>query len=446
MPAPCLPVLELWDHIIDLTPADAQKAMSLACRSFVPPAQRNLFREISIHDDAWVWQEGSCRMISGALTGLQLATRLASLLSSAPHLLTYIRELKLDSRHEECYTILAAIPWSNLRALFLQTVVQIRGPAGDAISILMRTPSLRSLEIRPSKYGSGARQGAASEWIEHIVHSCSSHIESLKLFGCFLTDAITTSRHIQGPGTRPRAKIQHLSIQTCQGTADLLIRALDFTSLKSFQCDECWTPDVLQLLQRFGQTVESVVLSPNGINFIFILHSIQYFLNQITQNRQLDRVDLASLFPSLNAITALSLPCAARQDVPMPIAVPTGHPQPYTAVPPPPPAMFNPMLARLPLTNKISRVVFSIHVFELCLWRPPVVPKYFPEFENVVLMSLQGLRVVEVEVDMKVDPGHSLVNFLDGLRTYDAIASRIYDAFPRLYEEKLLTVSLRNQP
>ncbi|KAK6966501.1 hypothetical protein R3P38DRAFT_3246049 [Favolaschia claudopus] len=326
MPVPCLPILELWDHIIDLTPADAQKAMSLACRSFVPPAQRNLFREISIHDDAWVWQEGSCRMISGALTGLQLATRLASLLSSAPHLLTYIRELKLDSRHEECYTILAAIPWSNLSALSLQTVVQIQGPAGDAISILMRTPSLRSLEIRPSKYGSGARQGAASDWIEYIVHSCPSHIESLKLFGCFITEA--TSRHIQGPRTSPCAKIQHLSIRTCQGTADLLIRALDFTSLKSFQCDECWTPDVLQLLQRFGQTVESVVLPPN--------------------DRQLDRVDLASLFPSLNTITALSLPCAARQDVPMPIAVPTGHPQLYTAVPPPPPpAMFNPMLGRL---------------------------------------------------------------------------------------------------
>ncbi|KAK6969480.1 hypothetical protein R3P38DRAFT_2814304 [Favolaschia claudopus] len=425
MPAPCVPVLELWNHIIDLTPADAQKAVSLVCRSFVTPAQRNLFREISIDDDAWVWRNGSCSLQYGALTGLQLATRLASLLSSAPHLLTYIRELKLDSRHEECYTILAAVPWSNLRALSLQTVVQIQDPARDAISILMRTPSLRSLEIHPSKYGSGARQGATSEWIEHIVHSCSSHIESLKLFGCFLTDAITTSRHIQGPRTSPRAKIQHLSIQTCQGTADLLIRAFDFTSLKSFQCDECWTPDVLQLLQRFGQTVESVVLSPN--------------------DRQLDRVDLASLFPSLNAITALSLPCAARQDVPMPIAVPTGHPQLYTAVPPPPSAMFNPMLARLPLTNKISRVVFSIHVFELCLLPAPR-PKYFPEFETVALMNLKGLRVVEVEVDMKVDPGHLLVNFLDGLRTYDAIASRIYDAFPRLYEKKLLAVSLRNQP
>ncbi|KAJ7481903.1 hypothetical protein FB451DRAFT_1030631, partial [Mycena latifolia] len=78
MLTPSLPVQELWDYILDYlqdSPEDLESC-SLVCQSFVPRAQSHLFREIM-------------------LTPMQgmAANRLAAILASSPHLISYIRIL-----------------------------------------------------------------------------------------------------------------------------------------------------------------------------------------------------------------------------------------------------------------------------------------------------------------------------------------------------------------
>ncbi|KAJ7681307.1 hypothetical protein B0H17DRAFT_1205976 [Mycena rosella] len=122
MPAlpPRLPVQEVCDHIIAFLAhsRDDLLACSATCRAFVPASQSHLFHDIGFLPparagdfDDWYTARGYDEAAA--------CHRLCEILVESPHLIRYIRRIKvhLDA---QLLTLLAAIPLSNVREVHLR--------------------------------------------------------------------------------------------------------------------------------------------------------------------------------------------------------------------------------------------------------------------------------------------------------------------------------------
>ncbi|KAJ7090087.1 hypothetical protein C8R44DRAFT_990739 [Mycena epipterygia] len=126
MPPSCLPVQELWHHILDLTSPETLPSCSIVCGSFVACAQSYILRAIYIG-------------------GSHHASRLFSTLSFSLHLVPYIRSLDIGSCGAEILEILAPTAWSHLGMLLLQHSYGREASDLDRIYGLVGFPSLRNL-------------------------------------------------------------------------------------------------------------------------------------------------------------------------------------------------------------------------------------------------------------------------------------------------------------
>ncbi|KAK7046312.1 hypothetical protein R3P38DRAFT_3420875 [Favolaschia claudopus] len=372
-----LPLPELWDHILAFCSLTSARAMALAGRSFVVPAQKSLFREIFIRDDILqtYYHPGNTLYITPS--GSDKATRLTHLLSSSPHLLAYIHKLTITTNYEPSYTILSQIPWSHLQAVSLRIQTNVSGTVEESIKILLRTSSLRSVHLN-LKNGPGLWSNESIlQLVEHVLNSFSSSIESLELTLCGSEESPFTSLSpiFTIPNTTRRPKIRELRLRGCHGIANVLVRALDFSLLETFGCDGCWSPDVLRFAHRYSVSVQRLEIS--------------------LADSQLDGLDLATLFPSLTTIAITSLPYHTSPVIPW-----SAH-FAHTPSPPPPPASspqskLTAMLRHLPPNNTISRIIFA------------TLPRHLnciTEFERIALDRLPPLKSVELHVEEEMKSG-----------------------------------------
>ncbi|KAK7017833.1 hypothetical protein R3P38DRAFT_2985664 [Favolaschia claudopus] len=393
---------ELWDNVIDSRRPHSiasLKDLSLVCSAFTPAAQRVLFHKVIVAD-----RRRTSRRTK--ITAYILARRLVDLIlsPSSSHLVSYIRELHVASDNSDCYAILSTIPWNCLRILTLEKISRIPDPAKSSVQNLVRTPSLRRLEI------SVAYDESEKEVLERllwILESCAPNLESLALLGC-----VNREGSIQLP-PRPDfpIKLCTLSLTSCKGLEPLLLRIFDLTSLQNLQCVNSWTPNVESLLDNLGSSIEHIIVSP--------------------EDPELQKLDLCTTFPALTAITATCLPCLTTPR-PVPGHVARGFP------PRQGPSSFNAMLDGLSQhsINNISRIIFRTdgYRFEaqsLALWHK----KSIAEFEDLALTQhAMTLRRVEVEVNIE--------HYFES----DEVCEQLYDvvrtAFPRLHEKGLLFVYL----
>ncbi|KAK7024723.1 hypothetical protein R3P38DRAFT_2950902 [Favolaschia claudopus] len=425
MPAPGLPLPELWEHIIDFVGFPTSwKNVALVCRAFVPGAQRNLFRKIAIEDGRITYYERravDC-IDRSAITGAVVAGHLSDLLTTSPHLLKYIHELKIESGHTKCYTILSSIPWSHLRRVIIKNVSFIPSTARASIEALMRTRSLRDLKIMDTG-GWGVTHEEKMERVRWIVTACCSDLQSLVLSGCgrLDTDSDPSAESAQGlvdfeasDNVKDRPRLRDLSLVYSKEVTALLAHAFDLTALRVIRCERSWSFDVLPFLQKFGSSVEHIILS--------------------AAEDEIEDLDLIKTFPALTVITSTSLPRAPREQEKYDPS--TGEWGVETI--PDRPAMFNTMLRRLPKDNRISRIVFSTNATYFGSYYKPLFQKHLEEFEEIALTHLPALQKVEVEAD----PSDRIDKLVQFSWPYGTVAPWVQNAFPRLHERNLLSIHL----
>ncbi|KAK6974896.1 hypothetical protein R3P38DRAFT_3296177 [Favolaschia claudopus] len=419
MVAPGLPLPELWDRIIGFIPptpalTPTLKHLALVCRTFAPAAQRSLFRRIFIEDGQKVEYERPELVVDRrAITGTVVAGYLADLLASSPHLLPFIHELKVKSRHAECYHILSTIPWVSLRSLYLTDFsTSIPSSARSRIASLLSMSSLRRLEISGDNGFLPSKRTA--EWIEWILLSCSADPEFLILQGIYIEMedfSQGTIKHTSS-SSQSRARLRELSLENCKGVHGLLLYAFDFT-LRRFQCSNAYSPDVVPFMHQIGSNVEHLVVS--------------------SLDPELEQIDLAAAFPSLTTISSPSPPSLPRAELTFDHS--TGLQKSVS----PPASSFNAMLRTVSTNNKISRIVFEaqLHFFRTT---SDTYPRWFKksiaEFEEIAVSQLHALQVVEVQVDAS--------RSIDSFRwdePYDEVVKAVRNVFPILHQRGLLSIS-----
>ncbi|KAK7017170.1 hypothetical protein R3P38DRAFT_2985772 [Favolaschia claudopus] len=343
MPAPALAVPELWNSIIDcLTSSHDYSSTALVCRSFVPRAQKNLFREVVIERRSPAATTYSYGSDNASLSSTVVATSLSALLDGSPHLLSYIQTLEIADSDPECYAILAQIPWSHLETLILRFLSFLQDECFEHINILAGINSLCELNL----------SRRADPWSIRQILPVSQHLTSLRLSQQFWTGSPDPGTAALSTLKRPR--IERLSLDVCTAVTGFLCQVFDFGGLRSLELIDSSTPDMAHFLSRFGSTVESITLSPR----------------ERDRNINTDHWDLGLYFPHLTTIKFLSLPTVS----------------------------FIRFIAGLPLDNCISYIRFTVHAMTL-------VEKEFSataakDFEAVALAQLSVLKVVEVELRM----------------------------------------------
>ncbi|KAJ7643082.1 hypothetical protein DFH06DRAFT_601847 [Mycena polygramma] len=168
----CLPVQEMWDHIIDdLQQSNTDlRSCSLVCWSFVARVQSHIFRCISIDKKHPKVAENQAEI---------LASKLASILAESSHIIPYIRILYLGDCRGAVVTHLHRIPWSHLEELNLRCYKKSdRIPDANLNHIhgLVGLPSIRQVSIGGEGWGGGQ--------IFKIVTHCTPHLERLIFWHC----------------------------------------------------------------------------------------------------------------------------------------------------------------------------------------------------------------------------------------------------------------------
>ncbi|KAF7335569.1 hypothetical protein MVEN_02211000 [Mycena venus] len=128
-----LHIQELWDHIIDLLYQSQNDlhSCSLACRAFVARAQSHAFCEIQIENRG----QGN---------------RLSAVLSSSPHLISYILHLYFKNCGPLSISPLNTVPWSHLDTITLQrhSFAPLYPHVIEELQVLVALPTIRRLRFR----------------------------------------------------------------------------------------------------------------------------------------------------------------------------------------------------------------------------------------------------------------------------------------------------------
>ncbi|KAJ7500039.1 hypothetical protein FB451DRAFT_1549485 [Mycena latifolia] len=325
--APRLQAQELRDGIIDFlhgSNADL-KACSLVCRSFQPRAQSHLFCVISM--------KGANR------TTLAIrASRFAQLMSSSPHLLSYVRILHFETCDERILVPFARVRWAQSRVHTVSLGWVTHAPNSSALDIIcafVGIPSLRNLSFDGGRW--------ESAHLYAIFARCNNGLESIKLF---LLDPTTT--HELATTAPVRLRIRELAFLSSPQIIELLSDPacpLDFSALERVRCVAYVPPTLQPFLLKSRSTIQSLHISGKA---------------PIAAD-----LDLA-LFPALAHLTIESIG-------------PT----------------INTMLARLPAQNCIASIrllLYSTDVLRLQTDGDAL------NFGTVVVRQLPGLRQMTVEV------------------------------------------------
>ncbi|KAK7018218.1 hypothetical protein R3P38DRAFT_3360037 [Favolaschia claudopus] len=248
MSVPGLPLPELWEVIIGFIPPllNDLNTVSLVCRSFSSPAQRRLFNEITIGDHRF-----------GEIDGVHplepRARRLIDVLNESPHLIAYIRSLRIYSGSQAAYRALGTISWSHLINLTFEFTPPWSALAD--IQKLVRTPSLRSLHTYYDE----------QEWSEEalfgVLSCCSENLEELELE--IIADETSSFRGPELPRLRP--VLRSLTLGTDGPLPDFIHEAFDLTRLRSLSWHGSRSTALDRLFLRYGSTVEILIL-PGGLS------------------------------------------------------------------------------------------------------------------------------------------------------------------------------------
>ncbi|KAK6981552.1 hypothetical protein R3P38DRAFT_3113632 [Favolaschia claudopus] len=276
MPAPGLPLPELWDaiisHVLDpyeIVPRKDLKAISLVCSSFCAPAQKALFENVLIHDSCprETLDNGEERYITKELAIVK-AIRFTDLLKESPHLLRYIRYLSIGTDDPECFRIVAAIPWSQLRNLeFRHLSVATLERCPDGVARLLGITSIRTLTIQ----GCGDRVD-----FEAVFSYCSPSIEQL---GLMAVQPILASGTLPPSACAirgsPRPIIRGLTVGYSPDIMDILGEAFDFTRLETLHLVLNHGPRLASFFSRYCSTVKCLTImdkDPGWTDFDPIMH------------------------------------------------------------------------------------------------------------------------------------------------------------------------------
>ncbi|KAJ6536308.1 hypothetical protein B0H19DRAFT_383923 [Mycena capillaripes] len=253
----CLPVQELWDHVVDQLQWRKKdlKSCSLVCRALVPRAQSYIFCDIylSFHSGSNV-------------------TRLAHLLASSPHLIAYIRHLSLRECEAGTMNSLDGIPWSRLETLTIMRhdmnftsdrKFADNPPAFEQLYTLVGLPSLRRLNI----YGPFWRV----PYLFPILDHCTSALERLEFENCNLRASFepVVTRLAKKP------KIRHLRLDQSSVGEVLMDPAfpLDVSSLTYVQLRcQIMPRSELAVILRSRSSIHTLdFLQISGTCFFFVL-------------------------------------------------------------------------------------------------------------------------------------------------------------------------------
>ncbi|KAK6984025.1 hypothetical protein R3P38DRAFT_374299 [Favolaschia claudopus] len=423
MPPPAvLPVQEIWDAIIgNLCDNEGTlRAISLVCRSFVSPAQRNLFYELALED-----RNRSSGILPDSLlnktgaTETMLATRLVTLLGSCPHLLPYIQSLRVHSQELECFNLLATIPWQRLEHLRIsfdpkegnasERSGYIQGMAG-----LVKIPSLLSITV--ASFGSRSQNQWMVAELRFFLSSCSKNIKQLELYSCCSAAPEAPLALLPASALRPR--LHDLTLKHSPSMLNILSDAFDFTQLHTFRYSKSWTPDLDVFLRRYGSTVERLFVTNKS-----------YGTEQPVKDETLNNIDIGLYFPSLKELHVDSL---RPSDV-----------SPHSDL--------HAMISRIPPNNTINTLRFRTALSAGDALSGPrsstdnIQLPHLTSLEAVILQTMPNLSCVEVQVDffwpaLPIDPSTGMFTIF-GERKKPTEAAIVREVFPILWEKNLVSMS-----
>ncbi|KAJ7643083.1 hypothetical protein DFH06DRAFT_1213684 [Mycena polygramma] len=238
----CLPVQEMWDHIIDeLRRLKDWQSCSLVCRSFLARAQSHIFRRISIHKK--LFQEPDI-----------VAKQLVSILTKSPHIIPYIRILYLGECRPAVVAHLLQISWTHLEDLTVSCL-------GDPITVadleqiypLVGLPTLRRIAFSGKGWG-------AEEMFKALSH-CTPRLERIEFWNCDPQIGSFQSTELAITGLNP--KIRQLTFMSSDSMAGVLADhsfPIDLSSLTYLRSSGSSSGNFKSFILRHCSTVESLHL------------------------------------------------------------------------------------------------------------------------------------------------------------------------------------------
>ncbi|KAJ7450629.1 hypothetical protein FB451DRAFT_720446 [Mycena latifolia] len=227
-------VQDIWDHIIDFhreSPRDLQSC-SLVCRMMVPRAQRHIFHTLILPNSA---------------IG---ANPLREILDSSPHLIQYIREIRLGACDADALAPLVQIPWSQLDALWLGHYMRsASAPDLEKLHRLVELPSIRRITFHSDRW--------RAEHLLSIFAHCPPGLARVDFVGCKIA-------LIPLPPLAPAARrpvIRHLALCDSPTVAGLLLDPacpLDCRTLTYLNSGSNENSDIAALRIQASRTIETL--------------------------------------------------------------------------------------------------------------------------------------------------------------------------------------------
>ncbi|KAJ7141941.1 hypothetical protein C8R43DRAFT_586180 [Mycena crocata] len=257
-PPTCLPVQELWDHIISFLAASREDllACSSVCWSLAPASQSHLFSEIvflpAVANGAF--GEDTTRILK--YDEVAACLRLCRILRESPHLIHYIRCIKvhLDPR---ILTPLTAIGLSNLREIYLRKPDY--EPATDGLAQLAQRllglPTVERVRVWAPPQ--------STSFFDALFAGGSTQLKAIHIF-CM---ALLGSTEVVRPVAQ-RSPITDLRLDMSLNMGDWFVQPgcpLDFSGLRNVYLHDCMKPSLLAILHRARHTIQHLRLSAMDI-------------------------------------------------------------------------------------------------------------------------------------------------------------------------------------
>ncbi|KAJ7691178.1 hypothetical protein B0H17DRAFT_1201279 [Mycena rosella] len=250
---PRLPVQQIWDHIIAFLAhsRDDLLACSATCRAFVLASQPHLFHDIVFLPPALAGDFHDWRTARG-YDEAAACHRLCEILVESPHLIRYIRRIKvhLDA---QLLTRLAAIPLSNVRQVYLRNAAF--SMAEDTLPHLARQlvglPSVQQVRIWTTP--------RTPALLTTILGDGSARLRSSRMFCvAFLGDIAAVQPVAQ------RSPITELRLDSSAQLSDWFAQPgcpLDLNRLTDVYIHESMSTNLRKILYAVGNTIQRLRLA-----------------------------------------------------------------------------------------------------------------------------------------------------------------------------------------
>ncbi|KAF7341121.1 hypothetical protein MVEN_01846500 [Mycena venus] len=254
MTPPALQVHDICDYICDFLQSQTDlRACSLISPVFTSAAQYHLFREINLTPVEWqsFKPDGITRTVTSESDVAKLSRRLGALLAKSPHLIRFIRRLRISFEHD-VLVHLSRVPFTHVGTILLRAPMSDR-PQHSASSLaapLIALPSVRRLKLSSIVFED-------MNSLRRLFHLCTSSFDRVLLDDVDLSNSLgaSSARCTEGSGDGQHVMLKAVEISGYSPSREppgWLVHPLcpfNFSKLADLGIWSRTSPDIIDLMR-----------------------------------------------------------------------------------------------------------------------------------------------------------------------------------------------------